>query len=176
MKTKLIYGLLLAAAGFLFTLVLFIFGLESDPAKIGLSDAIRGIGMLVVASVIIALGIRAARAKWPAAESFTYGGAFAVGAGITAVASLLAIATHTFYVCAVNPQYTEFLIQSRLNILEAHDISGDQFDRAEKMTRIVCGVTGQAVSACIRVAVSGLIISLIAAAFLRRPAAPPKLA
>jgi len=27
MKTKLIYGLLLAAAGFLFTLVLFIFGM-----------------------------------------------------------------------------------------------------------------------------------------------------
>ena len=175
MKTYLLHGIALAVVNFLFTLVLFIFGLHSDPAKIGLAGGIGSIGGLIIMSVIIALGMKAARAKSPASEPFTYGNAFGAGAWITVVASLLALVTHSLYIRVIDPQFTEILIQAKLNRLEARGITGDQYDRAEKIIRASSGPFWQTIAVCIGCAILGLIISLIVAAFFRREAAPPTL-
>ena len=175
MKTCLTYGIALALVNFLFTLVLFIFGLHSDPAKLGLAQGLGTLGGLIIGVTITALGMKAARAKSPPEAAFTYGNAFGVGTGIAAVASFLSIFTHTLYIRVINPQFTELIVQAKLAKLESSNLTSDQVDRAEKLIRTMTSPTWQAVSICIASFILGLIIALIVAAFLRRDAPPPTL-
>jgi hypothetical protein len=176
MKTYLTYGLYLALAGFLLALLLFICGLQSDPAKLGLA---QGIGFVVgsaVATILIVLGIRARRNSVPETEAFTYGDAFGAGFLIQLFGSLFGIVTTWLYGAVINPNLSDVMVQFQLNKLQAKGISGDQLDRAEHMMRLFSGPGVMAGFNCIGTLVVGTVIVLIVAAFCRREATEPPLA
>jgi hypothetical protein len=173
MKTYLTYGLYLALAGFLLYLLLFICGLQSDPAKLPLA---QGIGFVVgsaAATILMVLGIRTRRDSVPATEAFTYGDAFWAGFLIQLFGSAFGIATTWLYAAVINPNFREVMVQFQLTKLQARGISGDQLDRAEHMIRLFSGPGVMAGSNFIGTMVIGTLIVLVVAAFFRREAAEP---
>jgi hypothetical protein len=170
MKTCALYGFISTLAGAFLVLILFFAGFHSDPAKLGAAQVIGGFGGLAIAVTCTALGVRARREETPAAEEFGYGATLGAGVLISLVGSILgAIFTYAYH-AFINPGFSEILIQDALTKMEAKGVSGSQLDKIESFDRIMFSPAGMAVTALILGFIFGVIISLIVAAFLKRPA------
>lgn len=170
MKTYLTYGSAMAGAGFLLVLVLYIFGFHSDPAKLGVAQAIQGIGGLGICVTCIVLGTKAHRAQVPATVNFGYGSALGAGVMITLFAALIGIVTNYLYGAVINPHLTEVLLQAQADKLEAQGMSADKIEGIQKMTATFMKPAMQAASSFVFGMIFGTIISLITAAIMKRPA------
>jgi hypothetical protein len=168
MKNCLIYGFAMALAAFLLRLVLFIAGLESDPAHGSAARWIGGLGGLAVAVVVLVLGIRARRSSVAPEAEFTYGQAFKTGMGIQLFCAILSPFTTYFYLAVINPHFIDVLLQANREKLEARGMASDQIDRAEHIMRMFTSPGAQAVEAFFGTLIFGAIVTLIVAAFLRR--------
>ncbi|HVU23080.1 MAG TPA: DUF4199 domain-containing protein [Opitutus sp.] len=176
MKTYVTYGFLLALGGALLNLVLFFLGFHSEVEKLGSAQWIGGIVGLIIGVTLTVLGVRARRGEVPVAEPFGYGRALGAAVMITLFASLFGAVFNLIYMQFINPGFQDVLVQAQLAKLEAKGLAGAQLDQAEKMTRIF---TGPVVSSCVNFIVGmffGTIISLIIAAFVRRPASAAPIA
>jgi hypothetical protein len=171
MKTTLTYGFALALGGALLSLVLYFLGFHSDIAKLQAANWIGNIGGLALGISCIVLGIKARRAEEPASENFGYGRALGTGVLITLWAALIGIATNYLYFQVVNPGFRDLLLQAQLDKLEATGVTGDRLEQSERMLRM--GMTPVIISCVgfVLVMFWGTVISLIAAAFLKREAA-----
>jgi hypothetical protein len=168
---SLIYGFLLALTAFLIVLVLFLCGLASDPAKLRAGETIGFVAGLAAAIGFITSGIKTRRQDVPATESFTYGQAFGAGALVQLFASLFGLIGNYVYFAVINPNFGDIIVQAKIDKLEASGLSGDKLDRVENMLRIFSSPLAMTGAGFVNTAILGLIVALIAAAFLKRPAA-----
>ncbi len=175
MKTYLIYGAAMAIAGAILGIVLYLLGLHSDPAKLTAAQVVGSLGGLAIGIACITLGVKARRAEVPATEEFGYGRALGAGVMITLFAALLGIGTSLLYAKVINPEFSDVILQAQLRDLEAKNLPVAQAEAAEKMMRAMSGPTAQVVMGFFGGLFFGTIISLVAAAFLKRPAAPEAL-
>jgi hypothetical protein len=170
MKTCALYGFISTLAGAFLVLILYFAGFHSDPAKLGAAKVIGGFGGLAIAIACTVLGVRARREETAAAEEFGYGATLGAGVLISLVASILgAIFTYAYH-AFINPGFSEILIQDAMSKLEAKGISGAQLDKIESFNRVMFSPVAMAVIALIFGFIGGVIISLVVAAFLKRPA------
>jgi Protein of unknown function (DUF4199) len=176
MKTVALYGFISALAGAFLTLIQFFLGLHSDLAKLPIANWVGGLGGLAIYAACITLGTRAKRAELPATEGFGYGRALWTGLQVASVATVLNTLFGYAYNNFINPAFTDLLLQDKLAKLESSGMSGDKLDQAESMTRMMFRPIPIAIYFVIIGMVSGLIISLIVAAIVKRPeTAPPRL-
>jgi hypothetical protein len=174
MKTSAIYGFVSALAGAFLVLLQYFAGLHSDPAKLGVANAIGTIGGVAIAIACITLGMRARRAE-AAGREFGYGSAFAAGFQVTVVSTVLsAIFTYAYY-AFINPAFSEVLTENALAKLQAGGMSGAKLDSMEGFYHHLFSPLGALIIALIFGTILGIVISLLAAIFVRTKE-PPRVA
>ena len=169
MKTYLTYGSAMAGGGFVLVLILFILGFHSDPSKLSVAQWIQSCVGLGIAIACIVLGTKARRAQVPTTEDFGYGRALGTGVLITLVASLIGIVTTYLYVGVINPHFSDVIVQAQADKLEAKGLSADKIEQIQKMSAPFMKPPMQMAFGFLGGMFFGTIISLISAAFLKRP-------
>ena len=170
MKTYLTYGGAMAVAGAILVLTLFFLGFHSEAAKLDAAQTIGLCGGIAIGAVCIVLGTKARLAEVPPTEEFGYGRALGTGVMIVLFASLFGLVTNFLYFQFINPHFTDVIVQAQLAKMEAKGLQGAQLDQAEKMMRTMMNPGLQAVFGFCGGMITGTILSLITAAFLKRPA------
>ena len=171
MKTPLTYGFLMTIAAAVMAISLYLLGYHSDASKFGTAQTIGIIGGLAIGITCITLGVKARRAEIPANEPFGYGRALGTGVMIALFASLFGIVTNFAYVNFINPGISDLIVQAEIAKLEAKGLSGAQLEGAEKMIRVMTGPVAYTAMGFLGGFLFGTLISLVVAAFLKRPAA-----
>jgi hypothetical protein len=171
MKTPLTYGALSAAITAAITLLLFFLGYHS-PEKLGTAQAIGTVVGVVASILAIVLGMRARRAELPPHEAFTYGRALGVGILVALFGGLFGALFQALYTTVINTGFNDTLIAYQTGKWEAAGMSAEQIEGAEKITRLMLNPALQVLFGLLFSALWGTIVSLIAAAILKRPAAP----
>jgi Protein of unknown function (DUF4199) len=170
MKTCALYGFIIALADSLLVLVLFFLGFHSDPAKLVAAGLIGSIAALAIGIIVTVLGVKARRSEIPATQDFGYGSALWAGVQISAVACFLASIFDYVYNAFINPGLADIIVEAQMEKIQSKGLSGDQADKVEKMYRFMQTPGVHAVTALIGGFIFAFIISLIVAAFLKRPA------
>lgn len=178
MKIPLTYGALIAIASSVLTLLLFFLGYHSDAAKLSSAHTVATVVAIAIGVTGIVLGIRAGRAQYPADRPFGYGRALGVGVLIGVFGALFGSLFTVLYSAVINPDFPDVLLQLQVTQLEAKGMSSDQIDKATSMMRMMFRPAVQGIFSFFLVTIFNVAISLVAAAFLRRPAtvqvaAPP---
>ncbi len=172
MKIYLTYGAAMAIAGAVLNVVFYLLGLHSDPAKLSLAQVLGICLGLPISVVCLVLGIKARRAEVPPTEEFSYGRALGAGVMISLFAGLFGMVTTYVYAAFINPEFVDVIVRAQVQGMEAKGLSAAQTEGAEKMIRAFSGPTAQTITALVGSLIFGTVISLIAAAFLKREAAP----
>lgn len=178
MKTSLLYGAMMAIASAVLTLVLFFLGLHSDPEKIPTAQLVATVSLIVINVTGIVLGIRARRAECPLDRPFGYGQALLAGLLVGVFAGIFASVFQVMYTTLINPAFIDVLVQQQSAKLEATGMPSEQVEKALGMMRFIFKPAVQFVIGLLSWAFWAFVISLIAAAFLKRsdsPAAAPPL-
>jgi hypothetical protein len=175
MKTCSLYGFISALAGALLALALYFLGFHSDPAKLPAAKAIGICGGLAIVITCSVLGVKARRAEIPEDQGFGYGRALWTGMQIAIVSSFLTAIFNYLYFAFINPAFIDIMLQDQMDKLQAKGISGAQLEQVEKVSRFMMSPGMQSVFTLIGGLIIGFLISLIVAAFLKRPepAGPP---
>lgn len=171
MKTPLIYGLYMALAGLLLSLVLYFTGFHSEVEKLGTAQTISSIGGFVLGTTFLVLGIKARRAEIPVTEDFGYGRALWAGVQISFFGCIFSVICNFLYMGILNRGLKELMVQAQIAKWEALGMSSDRIEQAEKMMRTMMNPALQAVFGLIFGMIICTVISLVLAAFLKRPAA-----
>ena len=181
MKTYLTYGFAMALGGALISFAMFFLGLHDSPSKLDLAQWIQmGCGIALGVTCIV-LGTKARRAEVPAGAAFGYGSALAAGVMITLFAALLGIVTTYVYLAIINPGYGDVVLHAQAEKLEGKGLKSEQIEQIQKMSAIMMKPGVMTAFSFIAGLFFGTVISLISAAFLKRPAvedagdAPPTL-
>ena len=172
MKNYLIYGSVMAMAGALLTLIMFFAGFHSDVEKMQ-SGVAKGIGYIVptaIAITVIVLGTRAQRAAISADKSFGYGQALGTGVMIALFAALFNIVFSYLYFALINPNFSDVVYQAQVAAMEAKGMSSAQIEGAEPMMRKMMSPVALTIFGTVFGFIWSVLISLITAAFLKRPA------
>lgn len=169
MKTYLTYGSAMAGGSFVLVLVLYILGFHSDASKLSTAQIIQSCVGLAIGIACIVLGTKARRAAVPAEEEFGYGSALGAGVMITLFAALIGIVTNLVYVQVINPGMNDIIIQAQIAKWEAMNMPAARMEQAEGMMRKMMSPPLQAGFGFLAGMFFGTIISLISAAFLKRP-------
>ncbi|HZP59858.1 MAG TPA: DUF4199 domain-containing protein [Opitutaceae bacterium] len=173
MKTYLTYGFLLALANAILTLIFYLLGFHSDPEKLRLAQIVAAIASPVITITGLVLGMRARRAAAPATEEFSYGRALGAGMMVTLFAALFGTIFYYVYLRFINPDFTDVIMQAETAKLEAKGVSGAKLEQAQNFMRMFLQPGMQIVVGFIGTVIWGTVISLVAAAFVKRPALPP---
>lgn len=168
MKTPLTYGFYMALAGLLLSLALFFLGFHSDVDKLKSAQLISSVGGLALGITFIVLGIKARRAEVPVTEEFGYGRALWAGVQVSFFGCLFGTVLNFLYMRVINPGLTDLMVQAQINKWEAAGMSSDRMEQAEKVMRTMMNPALQAVFGILFGMIFCTIISLIAAAFLKR--------
>ncbi len=169
MKTYLTYGAAMAGGGFVLVLILFIFGFHSDAAKVSTAQWIQMVLGLAIGVTCIVLGTKARRATVPPEEAFGYGSALGAGVMITLFGALIGLVTNFVYMHFINPGMTDLIMQAQIAKWEAAGMSSARIDQAEGMMRKMMNPAIQAAFGFFGGLFFGTLISLVTAAFLKRP-------
>jgi len=176
MKSYLTYGAFCAIGNAAVTLILHLTGFHSDPAKFQTGNTIFTLTGLVIGISLLVIGIRAKRATVPDTQEFNYGQALGAGVMISLFAALFGTAFQFVYHSYINPGFAEVVIQAQTAKLQAAGLSSDKIDKAAQFMRLVSKPSVQAITGFIGSMVASVIISLIAAGFLKRKAVEPPVA
>jgi|GEM_PF-238799 len=169
-KITFLHGLGMAIAGAVLNLALYLAGLQDDPANMTANQLIGLVVGLVITVVGLRLAMKARREQQSAEDGFGYGAALGTGTLTAVWSSLLGAGFHVLYLTVINPGFVDALVDGQLAKLEAQGMSGAQLDQAEGMVRLFSGVPMQAIFAVVFGLFFGFIVSLIVAAFMKRPA------
>jgi Protein of unknown function (DUF4199) len=173
MKTYLTYGFAIALGNALLTLIFYLLGFHSDPDKIQMAGFLAMPVVLAVGVTATILGMRAQRKATPSTEEFSYGRAFATGFMIALFAALFGAIFQYVYLAFINPDFAEIVQQAQAARLEAKGLSSEQIDRMQHFARMFMKPAVQAILGIIGGVIWGTVISLIIAAFVKRPASTP---
>lgn len=167
MKTHAIYGLGMAAIGSVLILVLNLCGFHNDPNRFLIGLGLGFLGAIVITIVGLVIGIRAVRNSRGSGK-FSYGQALLAGLIITVFSTVGSSAFQVVYSKWINPTYTETAVQWTQSMMEKANIPQDKVDEKLTEMREKSGVAYQIRNGLIGGIFFGGLISLIAAAFLKR--------
>jgi len=181
MKPYLIYGTLIAGANAVVTLVLYLAGLHSDPAKLSTANLISLVTALAIGVSLMIVGVRTKRNLTPPTDDFTYGMALGVAVVVSLFATIFSVAFQFVYQSFINPGFADVAIQAQIAAMQAKGVPSENIEKAETFMRMMTKPAVQAITGLIFGIVINVIISLIIAAFMRRkavvdPTTPPPLA
>ena len=183
MKTKFTYALIIAFVVIVLQLVAFLLGFQTDkidiPAATIFGWAAWLLG-LVVLFMAVWFGLRTVRDEKPD-RSLTYGQGVAAGVIIVLIAAAICAVYMFLHYSFLNPNFAENVIGAARLKWTAMGMNDDQMNMAEKLLRVTTHPAIMAVMEFIGKTIMGVIVSLIAAAIVKRnpqPAAqmPPPLA
>ncbi len=166
MGTQLTYAAILTIVGAGLRLLLYFTGYETE--KLATGQHFQWLGMICMI-VILALGIKAVRDESPGGY-MSYGKGVGTGVLISLFSGLMSAVYNFIHLKFVNTQFADYQMELIRAKWEKAGMSADQMEKAEGFARMTMGPIAQAIATPIVVVVFGLIIALIAAAFLKRPA------
>lgn len=166
MSTKFIYALILTICGALLNLLLFFTGFQTE--KLATGQYFQWLGFVMMFAILW-LGIKAVRDEAPE-KGMSYGRGVGTGTLISLYSGLMRSIYSFIHFKFVNPQFADYQLALIRPKWEAAGMPEAQMDQAEKVTRAMMGPVAQAIMTPILVVLFGLILSLIIAAILKRPA------
>jgi ABC-type transport system involved in multi-copper enzyme maturation permease subunit len=166
MSTKFIYALILTICGALLNLLLFFTGFQTE--KLATGQYFQWLGFVMMFAILW-LGIKAVRDEAPE-KGMSYGRGVGTGTLISLYSGLMSSIYSFIHFKFVNPQFADYQLALIRPKWEAAGMPEAQMDQAEKVTRAMMGPVAQAIMTPIMVVLFGLILSLIIAAILKRPA------
>lgn len=170
MKPYLTYGAFIAIGNAVITLVLFLAGFHSEAEKLQTANYISGLGGLAIGITLLIIGVRAKRALVPVTEDFGYGKALGAAMMIALFATIFSSVFQFIYSSFINSNFVEVTIQAQLAGMQAKGMPSDAIEKAEGMMRMMMKPAIQAGFSFVGGMFINVIISLIAAAFLKRRA------
>jgi len=166
MSTKFIYALILTISGALLNLLLYFTGFQTEKLATGQYFQWLGFAMMFA---ILWLGIKAVRDEAPE-KGMSYGRGVGTGTLISLYSGLMSSVYSFIHFKFVNTEFADYQLALIRPKWEAAGMGEAQMDQAEKMTRAMMGPVAQAILTPIMAVIFGLILSLIIAAILKRPA------
>jgi ABC-type transport system involved in multi-copper enzyme maturation permease subunit len=166
MSTKFLYALTLTICGAVFNLLMYFTGLQTEKLAVG--QYVQWFGFVIM-FVVLFLGIKAVRDEAPE-KGLSYGRGLGSGVLISLYSGLMSSVYSFIHFKFVNTEFADYQIAFIRPKWEAAGLAEAQMDQAEKMTRAMMGPVAQAIMTPIIVVLFGLIMSLIIAAILKRPA------
>jgi hypothetical protein len=170
MKTYLSYGFYMSLANALLVFALYFLGFHSDAAKLSSAQTTQTVAGIAIAVTFIVLGTRERRAGVPATEGFGYGRALGAGVMIGVFAAVFGAVFTYLYSAVINPNFIEVTLQAQTDKLELQGLSSDKIEQINTMTRGMMKPPIQAAFGLVFGAIFSTLISLVTAAFLKRPA------
>ena len=170
MKTTFIYGLGMAIAGTLLNFMFYFLGFHETIEKLGTAQTIGIIGGIIITVGGLILSIKARRSETPEAEAFGYGRALGSGVLTALWASLFGSISNVVYMAVINPGIQDMIIEGEIAKLEAKGLSAEQIDQAEGMIKMMTSPAASGIMGFLGAFIISVIICLIIAAFLKRPA------
>ncbi len=146
------------------TLIGFFLGFQTDKINQG---SWFGLVPLIYAIVVYVLGIKAVREE-DAGKYLTYGKGVGTGTLIALYSGLIGSVYAYIHFTYVNPNFTDYLIEASRIKWAAAGLSDSRMDAAEKGIRMFTRPAVQALVGFLMTIVAGVVISLIASAFLKR--------
>jgi ABC-type sugar transport system permease subunit len=166
MSTKFIYALTLTISGALLNLLLYFTGFQTE--KLATGQYFQWLGFIMMFAILW-LGIKAVRDEAPE-KGMSYGRGVGTGTLISLYSGLMSSVYSFIHFKFVNPEFADYQLALIRPKWEAAGMGEAQMDQAEKMTRAMMGPVAQAILTPIMAVLFGLILSLIIAAILKRPA------
>lgn len=166
MKIPLLYGLGMAAATIVLTLLQNLLGWHNDPGSVALGSRVGMAAGFIITVVFIVLAMRAARAKAPDG-SFSYGRALGTGV-LTSLFSAIAFAIFFYvYMQYINPEYADLIVETEMAKLPPNAPR----EKVEGIVRFMTGPIMTALMVVLMTTLFGTIYSLVIAYFMKKPAA-----
>lgn len=166
MSTKFIYALTLTICGALLNLLLFFTGFQTE--KLATGQYFQWLGFVIMFAVLW-LGIKAVRDEAPE-KGMSYGRGVGTGTLISLYSGLMSSVYSFIHFKFVNTEFADYQIALIRPKWEAAGMAEAQMEQAEKFSRVMMGPVAQAIMTPIFVVLFGLVLSLIIAAILKRPA------
>ena len=166
MGTKFTYAVILTIVGAVLRLLMYFTGFETE--KLATGQYVGWLG-LVLMIVVLFLGIKAVREESPG-KYMSYGKGLGAGVLISLYSSLMSAVYNFIHLKFINTQFADYQMEMIHAKWEKAGMSAAQMEKAEGFTRMMMGPTVQAIFTVIGGVCIGLIISLILAAILKRPA------
>lgn len=168
MGTKFTYALVLTIVMAVFSLLMFFTGYQTE--KLATGKYLNYLGLPIMAFVLY-LGIKAVREEKPG-QYMTYGQAVGTGTVISLLSGLMSGVYTFIHFKFVNTSFADYQMEIIRNDWAKHGLSESQMEKMEPMTRIFLSPGAQLFMTPLFVTIIGLVLSLILAAFLKRPAPP----
>lgn len=166
MGTKFTFALTLSITQAVFSLLMYFTGFQTE--KLATGQYIQWLGFIIV-FVVLWMGIKAVREEREH-KAISYGQA--VGAGV--VISLLSGVMTSIYTFIhfkfINTSFVEYQMEILRGRWAEAGLNDTQMEQAENMTRMMMGPGMTSVMTFIFMLITGLILSLIIAAFVKRAA------
>lgn len=169
MGTKFTYALVLTIAGAVFNLLLYFTGYQTEKLAVG--QHLNWIGFVIMV-VVLVLGIRAVREEAPD-KALTFGRGVGAGVQISLLSGLMGGIYNFIHFKFINPEFVDYQMEIVRAKWEEVGMSAAQIEQAEGITRAMMGPVSQAIWTPLMALLVGTIVSLVAAALLRRPPATP---
>lgn len=166
MGTKFTYALILTIASAVFNLLLYFTGFQTEKLAVG--QHLQWLGFIIMI-VILFLGIKAVREESPG-KYLSYGKGVGTGVLISLYSGLMSAVYSFIHYKFVNTEFADYNMQLVRAKWEAAGMGADQMEKAEGFARMFMGPVTIAIMTPIMAVIFGLIISLILAIFLKRPA------
>jgi|SRR6478736_5904102 len=166
MGTKFTYAVILTIVGAVMRLLMYFTGFETEKLATGQYFGWLGFVLMVV---ILFLGIKAVREEAPG-KYMSYGKGLGAGVLISLYSSLMSAVYNFIHLKFINTQFADYQMEIIHAKWEKAGMSSAQMDQAEGVTRMMMGPTVQAGFTIFFGVCIGLIVSLIIAAILKRPA------
>ncbi len=168
MGTKTTYALTLSGIMAVFSLLMYFAGFQTE--KIATGQYLQWLSFPIM-FIVLWLGVRAVRAEKPH-QALTYGQGVGAGALISVISGA-ASAVYTFiHLKFINTNFADYQLEFLRGEWAKAGLGDAQIEQAEAMTRMMMGPTVSAISALIGVCIAGILMSLVIAAFLKRPLPP----
>ena len=164
MSTKFIYALILTVIGTLMSLLLYFTGYQTE--KLATGEKIQSIGLLIM-FIVLWLGTKAVRDE-SEPPVMSYGKGVGTGVLISLYSGLMSAIYSFIHLKLINVNFADYKIELLRGQWVEKGMNDAQVEQAEHFARMMMGPVFSAVFTLIFMVFTGLIMSLIISAFLKR--------
>jgi hypothetical protein len=168
MKATYFYALVLAAANIVFNLVSFLLGFQTDRIAEGTWFNLL---FYAIGIVVTLLGIRAVRDEGKD-KSMSYGKGVGSGVLINLYGGLISSIYSFFHLTFINPNFGDYMMDLMQKKWADAGMGDAQIDAASKFMRFFFSPAMASVTGLIYTVLFGLVVALVASAFLKRAPKP----
>lgn len=166
MGTKFTYALILTICGAVLNLLLYFTGYQTEKLAVGQHFQWFG---LIITVVVLWLGISSVRDETPE-RGMSYGRAVGTGTLISLFSGLMSGVYNYIHFKFINVNYVDYLIEVARAKWIASGVPDAQIEQMEAGTRMMSGPIMFAIITPFMAVIFGVIVSLVVAAFVKRPA------